>query len=107
MRRRWHSEPTCDACYFQPRIIAVTIRTLQLRCNVVGTESIRLCVFIKGADHHANDADLGGIGQPTTGDVKKGSATVGCNANTPVPRAGSRTPRSRATRPTPPRSVTP
>ena len=50
---------------------------MQLRCNVVGTESIRLCVFIKGADHHANDADLGGIGQPTTGDVKKGSATVG------------------------------
>ena len=36
-----------------------------------------------------------------TGDVKKGVHTVGCSANTPVPPAGSRTPRSRCTSPTP------
>ena len=32
-----------------------------------------------------------------TGDVKKGTATPGGSGSTPVPRAGSRTPRSRST----------
>jgi SRSO17 transposase len=36
-----------------------------------------------------------------TGDLKKGARTVGCNASTPAPPAGWRTPRSRSTWSTP------
>jgi SRSO17 transposase len=38
-----------------------------------------------------------------TGDLKKGSHTVGCNASTPAPPARSTTPRSPSTWPMPPR----
>jgi len=42
-----------------------------------------------------------------TGDLKKGTQTVGCSASTPAPPAGSRTPRSPSTCSTPPMPGTP
>jgi SRSO17 transposase len=42
-----------------------------------------------------------------TGDLKKGTQTVGCSASTPAPPAGSRTPRSPPTCSTPPMPGTP
>jgi SRSO17 transposase len=42
-----------------------------------------------------------------TGDLKKGTTTVGCSASTPAPRAASRMPRSRSTSATPPMPGTP
>jgi hypothetical protein len=42
-----------------------------------------------------------------TGDLKKGTATVGCSASTPAPRAVSRMPRSRSCWSTPAMPGTP
>ncbi|WP_420313588.1 IS701 family transposase [Actinopolymorpha alba] len=42
-----------------------------------------------------------------TGDLKKGTHTVGVQASTPAPRAGSKTRKSRCTSPTPPGTGTP
>jgi SRSO17 transposase len=42
-----------------------------------------------------------------TGDLKKGTQTVGCSARTPAPPATSRTPRSPSTCSTPPMPGTP
>ena len=42
-----------------------------------------------------------------TGDLKKGTTTVGCSASTPAPQAGSRTPRSPSACSPPPMPGTP